>query len=808
MSSKRPAAPASDPPSETLPVYGSTPTVTVSGHPDIWSVAFGAKWVIVAGMGVGLVMGYLALLKFGPTYDASARILVKRQIPKQGNSEDDRSASAIGDRAEHIHLILSPKVVGPAVKKHQLDKLRTLKGESEPDREIIDALRVRRIGGQEKSTLNVFELTFNWGNEKDAQSILTAVIDSYNDYLIATRKRHGHDSVESIRQAADNLLSDLKAKEEAYNAFRQSAPLIWKTPAGADGQAGDTTNVYQQRVFEFEAERRKNRADITTVKSKITALESAIERGEPREKLEILARKLMQLEGGGTLASMGGDSANQISTLQSVLLPLMLEESKLVRAGFGPGYYGLKSVRENIAQVRDFYRRQGVVLPEELAGKDVGGEVKPLAPTDAIDVLRLALRYELSQLTNRDQELTQLFEEADSEAKKYDHFLTQDRQFNDDIRRMKLLHVEETNRLDRARLVVDDEGYTLEQIAPVFTEKSMKRPIQCLGMGGVLGISIAFGLAYLYAMTDQRLKSADEVRNLFGLSVMGQVPTFTQSSLHLAARARPELDPTLFYITRPGSHEAEAYRNVRTGLFFRCQKAGYKIIQITSSEPQDGKTTLAANLSLAMAHAGKKVLLIDADMRCPKVHKILRLRHEIGLSDVISGEILCENAVQTCEVAGLHVLTAGATPANPAELLGDMSFERLLAGLRSEYDYIIIDTPPLMAVSDPSIVASRVDALLMVVRAGKNKLASIRSGIETLSALGATILGAVVNDISNSETQQYGGSYLEGPASLGPGHEPPVTGQFSAPISVSAVTKPVQSMRSWMSKRGTATADK
>ena len=808
MSSKRPATYASEATADTLPVYGSTPAVTISGHPDIWKVALSSKWVILAGMGIGLMMGYLALLKFGPTYDASARILITRQIPKQANSEDDRSASAIGDRAEHIHLILSPKVVGPAIKKHQLDKLRTLKGETEPDREIIDALRVRRIGGQEKSTLNVFDLTFNWGNEKDAQAILTAVIDSYNDYLVTTRKRHGKDSVDSIRQAANNLLFDLKAKEKAYDAFRQSAPLIWKTPAGADGQAGDTTNVYQQRVFEYEVERRKNRADITTVKAKITALESAIERGEPRDKLEILARKLMQLEGGGVLSGLGADNANQISNLQSVLLPLLMEESKLVRAGFGPGFYGLKSVRDNIAQVRDFYRRQGIVLPEELAGKEPGGAAKTVAPADAIDVLRLALRYELNHLMNRDGELTKLFEEADGEAKKFDHFLTQDRQFNDDIRRMKLLHVEETNRLDRARLVVDDEGYTLEQIAPVFTEKSLKRPIQCLGMGGALGFAIAFGLCYFRAMTDQRLKTVEDVRNQLGLAVLGQVPTFTQASLNAATRARPDLDPTLFYITRPGSHEAEAYRSVRTALFFRCQKAGHKVIQITSSEPQDGKTTVAANLSLAMAHAGKKVLLIDADMRCPKVHKIFRLRHEIGLSDVISGEILCENAVQTCEVPGLFVLTAGMPPANPAELLGNMSFERLLEGLRSEYDFIIVDTPPLMAVSDPSIVASRVDALLLVVRAGKNKLATIRSGIEMLSALGATILGAVVNDVANSETQQYGGSYHESPALLGQGHDSAAAGHVSAPVSVSAATKPARSVMSWMGKQGTATAEK
>ncbi len=750
---------------DSLPVYGSTEGPALIGHPDLWQVALRAKYWLAAGLAVGLMFGYLALLKFGPTYDASARILITKKIPKQVH-EDDRDASALGDRAEHIHIIMSPKVIGPAVKKHQLDKLRSLAGEDEPDREILDVLRVKRIGGQEKSTLNVFELTFNWGNEKDAQQILAGVIDSYNDYLIASRKRHGEQSVQSIRAATEHIWADLKQKEKEYEAFRQTAPLIWKNPAGAGGQAGDTTNVYQQRVQEYEVDRRKNRTEIAAVEAKIKALDDAIARGESRAKLEILAAKLMQLQGGTALAGLGTENANQVSMLQNSLLPLLLEEGKLVRAGFGPKYYRLLTVRDQIRDVKEFFRRQGVVLPEKKVPVP-GDDSTAAAPTDAIGVLRLSFSYELQHLQNRELALTKLFEEADKDVKKFDHFLTRDKEFNDDIRRLQLLHTEEGNRLDKAEMVVDDEGYIMEEITPVHTEKSLKRPIQCLGMGGALGFAIVFGLAYFFAVTDHRLKSADDIRTQFGLSVLGQVPSFSAGSLQAAAKARPDLDPTLFYLTRPGSREAEAYRSVRTAIFFRCQKQGLKVVQITSSEPQDGKTTVAANLALAMAHAGKKVLLIDADLRCPKVHKIFRLRHEFGLSDVVTGEIQFENAIQTCEIQGLSLLSAGLTPSNPAELLGGLAFEDLLRKLRADYDYVIVDTPPLMAVSDPSIMASRVDALIMVVRAGKNKLATIRDGCELLSNLGVTILGAVVNDVTSTDAPKYGDAYQEGSPTTG-----------------------------------------
>lgn len=788
MSRKRPISESADSATDDIPVYGSPGGTTSQSNPDIWKVALGAKWLLLLGLGVGLGLGYLALLKYGPTYDASARLLVTKKIPKQ-LKEDEREGGTIGDRAEHIHIIQSPKVILPAIKKHQLDQLKSLKGDDEAERSIIDALRVRRVGGQEKSTINVFDLTFNWGNENDANKILSAVIDSYNDYLQATRKKHGAEAVESIQKAADSLWTQLKLKEKEYAKFRQTAPLIWKSAVGGGGQAGDTTNVFQQRVQEYEAERRKNRTEITNVQSKSKALDEAIRRGDSRENLEILVRNMMQLQGGNIAAMVANDNG-QVATLQSTLLPLLLDEAKLVRAGFGPNYHALKTARENIRHVKEFFKRQGTVLPEEKVVNGADGKAKVVPEMDVVAIYQLSLRYSLDQLTRRDTELTKLFDDADKEVKKFDHILTQDKEFNDDIVRLKTLHSDEVNRLAKAELVVNDEGYSMEEIGPVHTEKSMKRPIQCLGMGGMLGLAVAFGLAYLRALTDNRLKAPDDMRSQFGLSILGQIPGFTQPSLQAASRSRPDLEPSLFYISRPGSIEAEAYRNVRTALFFRCQKSGHQIIQVTSPEPQDGKTTLAANLALAMAHAGKRVLLIDADLRCPKVHKLFRLRHEIGLSDVVSGEIQFENAVQTSEIEGLSLLTAGLTPANPAELLGGKAFESLLEDKRNRYDFIIVDTPPLMAVSDPCVVASRVDALILVVRVGKNRLNTIRRSCELLSNLGIVVLGAVVNDVTDEGTPSYGGSYHDGylPTSRKGQTSSPV--QVSAPIMVSSPVTP------------------
>jgi Mrp family chromosome partitioning ATPase len=142
------------------------------------------------------------------------------------------------------------------------------------------------------------------------------------------------------------------------------------------------------------------------------------------------------------------------------------------------------------------------------------------------------------------------------------------------------------------------------------------------------------------------------------------------------------------------------------------------------------------------------------------------------------------------------------SPSYPAELLGNISFEHLLDQLRPEYDYIIVDTPPLMAVSDPSIVASRVDVLLLVVRMGKNKITTIRSGCEILGALGVTIIGTVINDVPNADSKLYGGAYHETPTVFGQLASPVPAPQVSAPIMVSAVTTPTpQPTAAWMGRR-------
>jgi capsular exopolysaccharide synthesis family protein len=209
----------------------------------------------------------------------------------------------------------------------------------------------------------------------------------------------------------------------------------------------------------------------------------------------------------------------------------------------------------------------------------------------------------------------------------------------------------------------------------------------------------------------------------------------------------------------PMSSQSEAFRGVRTTLFFNAAGNSHQIIQVTSPAKGDGKSTLSANLSVAIARSGKQVLLVDADMRRPTQHKIFAKSRDAGLSTVVRGEAELADAIQQTPVANLSLMTSGPRSDNPSELLTSPQFAELLEVLRDRYDFVIIDTPPLGSVSDPSAVAPRADGVLLTIRIRKNARTSAAQACGKLRELGAKVIGVVVNGVGSRHSLGYGYGY-------------------------------------------------
>jgi capsular exopolysaccharide synthesis family protein len=209
---------------------------------------------------------------------------------------------------------------------------------------------------------------------------------------------------------------------------------------------------------------------------------------------------------------------------------------------------------------------------------------------------------------------------------------------------------------------------------------------------------------------------------------------------------------------------------VRTSLYFSVNGAKHKVVQVTSPNMGDGKTTLATNLAVSIAQSGQRVVLVDADFRRPRVHKVFGVSATTGLASVIAGDADLTDAIRPSGIDNLFLLPCGPIPGNPAELLTQPRFQELLEVLRDRFDFVLIDTPPLLLVTDPCVVAPRVDGVILTVRVARHGRPQAERANEILATLGVTLLGVVVNGVGRRGGRSgYGYGFDQYKASYGYG---------------------------------------
>lgn len=219
------------------------------------------------------------------------------------------------------------------------------------------------------------------------------------------------------------------------------------------------------------------------------------------------------------------------------------------------------------------------------------------------------------------------------------------------------------------------------------------------------------------------------------------------------------LDGRLVTMMDPASSSAEAYRSLRTNLRYRFVDSPPKVIVITSPGRREGKTTTCANLGVVLSQADNNTLIVDCDLRVPDMHKAFGLRNPYGIVDVLSGE---QDLQETCHVPmpGLKVLSTGPIPPYPAELLSSRRFVELMDQVRTQFDYVLVDTPPMQAVSDPLIIAPNSDGVLLVLDAQKTRKGTVRKHVRDVESIGSRVLGTVMNNTraprDNYRNNEYG----------------------------------------------------
>jgi non-specific protein-tyrosine kinase len=213
---------------------------------------------------------------------------------------------------------------------------------------------------------------------------------------------------------------------------------------------------------------------------------------------------------------------------------------------------------------------------------------------------------------------------------------------------------------------------------------------------------------------------------------------------------------SLITLNNPRSPIAEAYRTLRTNLEFSNLDKSLRAIVVTSAGPDEGKSTTLANLAVTMAQGGKRIILVDADLRRPTQHEIFNLKNNTGLTDMVRDEaLLAAPPLQETAIPSLHVLTSGQQPPNPAEILGSQKMSQVIAALLERADMVLFDAPPVIAVTDAAVLSSKVDGVLLVVSAGKTKRENAKKAQAQLGQVNARIIGAVLTNVKADGAMQY-----------------------------------------------------
>ena len=273
-------------------------------------------------------------------------------------------------------------------------------------------------------------------------------------------------------------------------------------------------------------------------------------------------------------------------------------------------------------------------------------------------------------------------------------------------------------------------------------------PMRNTALGLAVGLVFGLGMAFLYEYLDNTIKSSDEIEELTGGPVLGLIPA---EKYEKDERRRATI------LTNPGSSAAEAYRVLRNNLDFINFEHNITTLLVTSAAPAEGKSTVAANLAAGLAQAGKKVVLVASDFRKPTTAQFFGVNNTIGLSDVLTGAHSLKAALQRPRTdMDLLVLTSGKMPPNPSELLGSEKMRELLEEMKQWADWVIVDTPPLLAVADGAAVARWCDGVMLVTKGGGSTREAVKKAREMLDNVGARTLGAVVWGL---ESRAGGGGY-------------------------------------------------
>lgn len=570
-------------------------------------------------------------------------------------------------------------------------------------------------------------LSYQDADPARTQRIATAMIETYVLKNLEDAQSSTGSAVEWLNGQLDKLKTSLDESELALHQYKLDKNIL---SADIDAQSNMLRGEMQQLSTAL--------TEVRIKREELTARRNELAKVKGDNPAVLPATELLQ--------------NSLLSTLREKYLVAVQERDSLTATGKGPNHPDARSAEAQVtvtktALLGEIRNIQGAVDRDLAVVKQQEGGLAGLfqrAKGQAFDLNLMGIEYNRLQRTRTNSE------------KLYSIVL--ERSKEGDLTQMM--------RVNNIRVVE----------RPMLPTRPVRPQVPINVMLGVLaGLVLGVGAALGREMLDRSVKSQEDIEGTVGLTFLGLLPAVSPDGAKKSRyygygrrrRGSPEVkgdvSPDLVVHQAPLSGPAEAARSIRTNIQFMSPDHPIKTLLVTSAGPSEGKTTVACSIAIAMAQAGLKVLLIDCDLRRPRVHRAFGKVNSRGLtSALLDGEAIPDDLVRT-DIPNLDVLPAGPIPPNPAEIVHSDRFKALLRGLQEKYDRIVIDSPPVVPVTDAAILATQVDGTVLVVRAFKTSRELAIEGRRALQSVGGRIVGAVLNgvDLDRGYYKQYRYQYYK-----------------------------------------------
>lgn len=772
-------------PGDPRPGGGQHSGASSAGQIDFLKLAWRYRILLVLGLLVGLGWGYYQHIQQPIYYRSSAQVQIVEPVSKALPVEGLESGTKRRSLDDEAMVMRSEAILRNAADLGELDQTPEFKGKSAESIavQLANKLKIQPVALKANSSSNsIFEISFDSGDPTTTNRVVQSVIDAYAEHLQSHYSNVGEETINLIQSARTEVLERLEELEKEFDEFRQASPLVFR--------GGQAASIHRENADQFLAQKQTLVVRKMQLETTLRVARESLDAGEPVEAV-LIALSGQKMSGASgdpettAMEKMASAKARQVEKEMTMpqsaqvreerLVPLEVRYNELLQK-FGSSHPSVRSMKVEMDLVRRSIDRMEAAEAEydrkmrEVLGPEEARDPNNIDPKAmlkrSLQLQILALRQQLHAVEEELEVFDSAYQFEVESAKSESSAEMRMARYERDIARQQSLYDRIVARLDEINIVVDSGGLRLFTLQSPKKGAQITTPIsKSLLMGGFLGLMLAGGLAYVRELSDKSYRSAEQVAEHLGMPVIGHVPV-VKPEKKLAAEVANGYDPHLVSFYRPKSSSSEAFKAIRTAVYFSNRSGDYKVIQITSPTPGDGKSTVAANLAITMAQSGKSVLLIDTDLRRPRVQKLFGIEQEQGLAWLLDqlpkmptreqvkerlGEVITES-----DVDNLSVIGAGARPDNPSELLSSSRFDATINTLRGLFDIVIIDSPPLLAVTDPSTVASRVDAVMLVVRIRKIVKPLAARASRMLETLEANVVGTIINGVGSREAKGYG----------------------------------------------------